>query len=114
MPRNISFMLTTEQVKARTKTVTRRLKWLNLKPGETLNGCKKCMGLKPGEKIERIAQIRVVSVSRERLDDIVNMPSDCDREGFPELTPWGFVEMFCREMKCKPSDKVTRIEFEYL
>jgi len=27
MPRNMSFMLTTEQIKNRTKTVTRRLGW---------------------------------------------------------------------------------------
>jgi hypothetical protein len=107
-------MLTTKQVKARTKTVTRRLGWKTLKPGDILNGCKKCQGLKPGEKIERIAQIRVVSVRREALDEIRHIPSDCEKEGFPELTPWGFVAMFCREMKCRPYDTVTRIEFEYL
>jgi hypothetical protein len=65
--RNISFSLTTEQFKARTKTVTRRLGWTFLEPGTVLMGCEKCMGLKPGEKIVRLGRIRVVSVRRERL-----------------------------------------------
>lgn len=77
-------------------------------------GCKKCMGLKSGEKVEKLGEIRVVSVRRERVDDICNQESDLHREGFPELTPWGFVEMFCREMHCQPETQVTRIEFEYV
>ncbi len=114
MPRNISFMLTTEQIKNRTKTVTRRLGWKFLKPGDILNACKKCQGLKHGEKIERIGLIRVKSITIEPLKNICYRPSDLTKEGFPELTPWGFVELFCREMKCKPETKVTRIKFEYL
>lgn len=46
MPRNISFALTTPQFRARTKWVTRRLGWLFLKPGDTLMGVEKGMGLK--------------------------------------------------------------------
>lgn len=65
MPRNISFALTTEQIRNRTKTVTRRLGWKNLKVGQVLNACVKCMGLKPGEQIQRLGQIRVVDVTFE-------------------------------------------------
>jgi hypothetical protein len=74
------------------------------------------MGLKPGEKIERICQIRVVSVRREELSDMIECEDsrEAAAEGFPELTNTGFVEMFCRHMKVKPSQIVTRIEFEYL
>ena len=72
------------------------------------------MGLRPGEKIEKLGEIRVVSVRRERVDDIFNQESDLHREGFPELCPAGFVEMFCREMHCKPDQVITRIEFEYV
>jgi len=36
MPRNISFALTTQQVRNRTKTVTRRAGWLFLKAGDIL------------------------------------------------------------------------------
>lgn len=114
MPRNMSFMLTTAQVKARTKTVTRRLGWKTLRKYTVLNACEKCMGLKKGETVNILCQIKVVSVERERLSDIIHRTSDLQKEGFPGLTPWGFVEMFCHEMKCKPSAAVTRIEFEYL
>lgn len=37
MPKNMSFMLTTERVRNKTKTVTRRLGWQNLKRGEIIN-----------------------------------------------------------------------------
>jgi len=47
MPRNISFALTTKQIRNRSKTVTRRLGWLHIKKGDVLNACVKCMGLKP-------------------------------------------------------------------
>jgi len=55
MPRNMSFMLTTAQYCARTKDVTRRLGWANLKPGDMFNGVEKAMGLKKGEKINKCA-----------------------------------------------------------
>lgn len=68
MARNISFALTTEQFRNRTKTVTRRAGWKFLKAGDILNGCVKCMGLRPGEKIERLGQIRVVDVRRADIE----------------------------------------------
>ena len=114
MARNISFMMTTEQVKARTKTVTRRIGWKNLRKYTVLNACEKCMGLKKGETVNILCQIKVISVGRERLSDIIHRVTDLQKEGFPQLTPWGFVEMFCREMECTPETEVTRIEFEYL
>lgn len=117
MPRNISFALTTTQVRKRKKLVTRRLNWLNLKAGEILTGCVKCMGLKPGEKIVRIATIRVVSVRRERLDAMYAEPygtQEAALEGFPEMTGRRFVQMFCDHMKVRPATKVTRIEFKYV
>jgi len=89
MPRNISFALTTDQIRNQTKTVTRRKGWKFLKPGQTLNACVKCMGLKPGEKIERICQIRVVKVSFEYLSAMNHSAygdHEAAREGFPELT----------------------------
>ena len=120
--RNISFALTTEQFKARTKTVTRRLGWATLGPGDELMGCRKCMGLKPGEKIERLGKIRVVSVRREPLkamtDDLDYGFAECDREGFGDHStlrwPSAFVEFFCSTHACKPDEIVTRIEYEYL
>lgn len=110
--RNISFALTTDQVRGQTKTVTRRLRWLKLKAGERLQAVVKGMGLKPGEKIKRICVIEVVSVRREPLNAID--ADDVRREGFPELSRRQFITMFCKSMKCKPTTIVTRIEFKYV
>lgn len=112
MPRNMSFMLTKGQFKDQTKTITRRLGWRFLKPGDILNGCEKCMGLKKGEKVKKLGQIRVVSTRLEPLNEITQ--DDCAKEGFPELTPDEFVAMFCEHnARCKPDSVVNRIEFEY-
>ena len=43
--RNISFSMTTEQVRRREKTVTRRLGWSDLKPGTILQAVEKAQGL---------------------------------------------------------------------
>lgn len=112
--KNISFSITTEQFKNRTKTVTRRLGWKTLKAGQHLMGCKKCMGLKPGKKIEKLGEIRVIDVRREVLAEIRQRPDDCKKEGFPDMTPKEFEQMFCYEMRCNPLTMVTRIEFEYI
>lgn len=110
--RHMSFFLTTKQIQARTKTVTRRMGWRNLKPGQTFWACRKCQGLRKGEKIERLAPLRCVSNEAVRLDTID--ADDVAREGFPDMTPAEFVAMFCRHMKVTPETMIQRIEFEYL
>lgn len=110
--RNISFMLTTEQIKNRTKTVTRRNGWLFLKPGDVLQGCVKCQGLKKGEHPEKLAMIRVLSVTREPLHSITR--EDVVREGFTGWTPNEFVQFYAKHNGCTPSTMITRIEFEYV
>ena len=117
MPRNMSFSLTTEQIRNRTKTVTRRLGWKHLSPGEIVNACVKCQGLKPGETIERLAEVRVISVRRESLEELMFTSygkEEAAKEGFPGMTGHEFVEMFCDHMRVTPPTEVTRIEFEYL
>ena len=52
MPRNMSFAMTTEQVRNQTKTVTRRQGWRFLNAGDILQPVVKGMGLKKGEKKE--------------------------------------------------------------
>ena len=52
--RNMSFMLTTEQIKNRTKTVTRRLGWRNAKPGDVVQPIVKGQGLQKGETVQKI------------------------------------------------------------
>ncbi len=115
MPRNMSFSLTTDQIRDRTKTVTRRKGWRNLTAGTILNACVKCMGLKPGEKVQKICQIRVVDVRLEPLNTIVDEGlAGSAREGFPTLGPDKFIGMFCKHMGGGPGQEITRIEFEYV
>jgi len=120
MPRNMSFALTTEQIKNRTKTVTRRVGWSNVQPGDVVNACVKCMGLKPGEKVQRLAQIRIVRTRIEPLSRMIQQPeygaSEAAREGFPGWTGEQFVEMFMEHMPTKfgAETLVNRIEFEYV
>lgn len=117
--RNMSFSITTGQIQDGTKTVTRRLGWLHLKVGDMVRPVRKCMGLKPGEKVEALCDpVRVVSLSREPLlwmtEDFKYGRAECIREGFPDLTPAQFVAMFCASHKgCTPETIITRIEFEY-
>lgn len=109
----MSFMLTTEQVKNRTKTVTRRNGWWMLKPGDIVNACEKCMGLKKGEKVNKICQIRIISTKAERLGDMAE--SDLTKEGFPDMTVTEFVDMFMDSHKhTNPFSIINRIQFEYL
>lgn len=112
MPSNISFMLTTRQVRNKTKTVTRRLGWKKLKPGQILNACEKCQGIKAGERIVVICQIRVVSTRWEPLSAITQ--EDVALEGFPEMSPVDFIRFFADANKCSADELVNRIEFEYL
>jgi len=112
MPRNISFSMTTEQVRRREKTVTRRIGWAFLKPGDVLQAVEKAQGLKKGEKVVRICEIVVESTRWEPLAKITK--EDCGREGFPEMSPDQFIDMFCRANNWKPSLDVNRIEFTYI
>lgn len=119
MPRNMSFFLTQHQVRDQSKTVTRRLGWDFLKPGDIVNACVKCQGLGKGGKIERICQIKIKSTRNELLCEMSNRERGYGRfevihEGFPEKTAAQFVEMFCEHMNCGPRSIVNRIEFEYV
>jgi len=109
----MSFMLTTEQIKNKTKTVTRRLGWDFLKPGDIVNAVEKGMGLKKGEKIKRICQIRIKSVRWHEPLHFIDK-KDCIKEGFPEMEPDDFIDMFVRHNKVWAMCPVNRIEFEYL
>lgn len=112
MPRLMSVALTEAAVVNRTKTVTRRLGWRDLKPGTHLTLCRKVMGRKPGEPLVRLAEVEVFDVRREPLNAIGQ--NDVDREGFSGWTTDQFVEFFAESMRCAPDVEVTRIEWRYL
>lgn len=116
--RNMSFTLTTEQVRTRTKTVTRRIGWTTLQPGTLLQPVVKGQGIPKGGTVEKIGgPIRVVSVEREPLRELHDYcgaaGNEVTREGFPNLTTEEFIAMFCEHNRCRETDEVTRIEFTY-
>ena len=112
MPRLMAVSLTEPQVRARTKTVTRRMGWRMLRPGDRLTLCRKVMGRRPGEPLERITDVEVISVRREPLNAIE--PADVTAEGFPGMSPSEFVAFFCRtHHRCHPGTDITRIQWRY-
>jgi hypothetical protein len=117
----MSFFLTTEQMRNRTKDVTRRMGWKFLKPGDVVMACVKAIGLRKGEKIERIHPIKILSNEPEPLIDIHYRPcrnrskkTEVEREGFPDMSPAQFVKMLCDHYGCKRDVIVNRIEFLHL
>ena len=119
--RNMSFIHTQRQVRDRSKTVTRRVGWWNLKPGELVRAVEKSQGIKKGGKIKPICTIRIVSTRREPLrrmaDDTDYGFEETAREGFkdhPFQWPSAFVEWFAASHGCEIGDEVNRIEFEYV
>jgi hypothetical protein len=111
MSRRISFSMTEPQLLDGTKDVTRRLGWAELREGDVLVAVRKAMGLRKGERQVVLGWIRVVRVSRERLDTIT--ADEVRREGFASETPASFVEFFCKANACGPTAQVTRIEFTF-
>ena len=127
----MSVAMTTDAVIERRKTVTRRKGWWLdkngrrlLKPGDMLTLCRKVQGRKPGEPIERLAEVEVVMIWREPLSYLTDPPplNDPDygvdevvREGFPGMDPHDFVNnYFVLAQGMAPCDDVTRIEWRYL
>jgi hypothetical protein len=114
--------MTTDQILAGTKTVTRRIGWKFVKKGDLLLPVKKCMGLKAGEKHSVLREpIRVTEARQERLDRmLLDMDygfDECAKEGFGRhptyCWPSEFVRMFCSMNPCSLEQVITRIEFEY-
>ena len=112
MPRNMSFALTKNQMRKKEKTVTRRNGWWFLRAGDVVNAVEKSMGLRKGEKIKRIGQIKIISTRAEPLNSMSD--EDVVKEGFPELTKEQFIEMYTKHNKSLDIDPVNRIEFEHL
>ena len=111
----MSFALTTRQYEDRTKTVTRRLGWRKLKPGQRFTGIEKGQGLKKGEKVKRLHDSIVVSNTREPLYAIRGYPKgETAKEGFPDMTPQQFIAMFCEHNGCSRDEMINRIEFKHL
>ncbi len=131
--RLMSVAMTANAVIERRKTVTRRKGWWLdkngrrlLHVGDTLTLCRKVQGRKPGEPIERLAEVRVVNVRREPLCAVAG-PTAYDEHGdtliWPELIAEGFPHMhpadfmnnyFVLAQGIGVADEVTRIEWRYI
>jgi hypothetical protein len=126
MSRLMSVAMTTDAVIERRKTVTRRKGWWLdkngrrlLKPGDTLTLCRKVQGRKPGEPIERLAEVEVVNLRRETLSSLLLDPTygirEVEAEGFPGMAPGDFVHRYFIDAQgFEFDDSVTRIEWRYL
>jgi hypothetical protein len=109
---NMSFYHTQPQMRAGTKTETRRLGWLKLKRNDIIRAVVKVQGLRKGEKQEMIGFLRVLSVEREPLNAIDQ--AGVNNEGFPEMNPQQFIDFFCAAMGCKPDTIVSVIKFKHI
>ena len=108
----MSFALTEEQILNKTKFVTRRNGWDKLMPGDLIQPVRKCMGLKKGEKQVLLGSpIKVVAISSRKLHQISK--ADLILEGFPNMTPEEFIDMYCKANKCTRNKRVNRIQFVY-
>jgi hypothetical protein len=118
MPRNMSFSITTQQARDKSKTVTRRLGWWFLKSGDCVRQVEKSQGLRKGEKVKWIHLIRISDARPEPLRRMIDDPTygkaECILEGFPDMSPEAFVEMFCRHNGCEPDESINRIKFDYI
>jgi len=117
----MSFMHTAQHIRDRTKTVTRRVGWTFLKPGDFLRAVVRSRGLKKGEHVEELAVLRVVDVRQEALrllwDDEEYGSRECRLEGFHDGAlsfPDRFVAWFAATHRCEIDTVVTRIEFVYV
>lgn len=97
--RNMSFFLTTLPMLYRIKGCTRRLGWWDTQEHDLIMAVEKCQGLKKGQKIKRLYPIRVLKVDTQPLSKIT--AEDVRLEGFPNMTPDEFIDMFINAHKGK-------------
>jgi hypothetical protein len=115
--RNMSFQRSAAPMLARAMTVTRRVGWRDLAPGELVQAVGQTRGLPKGAKVQRLGVIRVVSVRREslaRLEESRYCKLKDANEGLPGLSGRELVERFVAATGCRKNAVVTRIEFEHV
>lgn len=109
--RLMSFAATTDQMRARTKRVTRRRGWKHAKVGMRVMAVVKARGLQRAD-MEELGVIEFTDVRREPLMEVTQ--ADVELEGFPWLPVQGFIEHFCDIAGCGPEEEVTRIAFRFV
>lgn len=114
--RRMSFSATTQQMRNRSKTVTRRHveTWKNLRPGDRLLAVEKAMGLPKGAKQVPLGVIEIVDVRTEPLRFIYQEPCGASLEGFPDWDVHEFVSFFRSKFGGGEDQVVRRIEFRHV
>jgi len=112
--RNMSFSLTTEQYRRGLKTETLRRGWKFLKPGDRFMGVEKAMGLKKGEKLQRMHAAECISNVPTPMDLEHITPENVKAEGFPNLSPEAFLEFLKEELGVTPGEVLNRITFKHI
>jgi hypothetical protein len=117
--RRLSFSRTTPQILDRSQTVTRRIGWRFLKPGDLVQAVGRRQDRRGRQTFRRLAVLRVRDVRVEPLSRLIADPryaeDELPREGFPCWSRDAFVESFCRTHRLAMADiEVTRIEFEHV
>lgn len=118
--RHISFRHTAPQLLDRSQTVTRRVGWRFLKPGDLLRAVGRLDGHHGGHgRVGTLAVLRVIDVRREPLSrlnvDARYGEEELPREGFPCWMRREFVDTFRHRHRLSSADvDVTRIAFEYV
>jgi hypothetical protein len=112
----ISFAWTTDALLRGRKTVTRRLGWLHLKPGDRLCAVRQAMGLKKGQTVQRLAVIEVVSTRRESMREFLYLPilekdAEVQREGGLWPCSSSFANALVGGNRATFDTPFTRIEF---
>jgi hypothetical protein len=127
LPR-LSCNMTQEAVRARQKTVTRRLKmprWaqrpgkMNWNAGEgplvLIVDRSRPAPARRQERGQRARGLAVVELLHAfHIPLTATSSSEVEREGFPGMTPAAFIERFCQAQHCEPSARVARLEWRYL
>lgn len=113
--RVMSFAATIDEMRDRSKTVTRRNGWRTLKPGDRLLAVTRSRGVRVEDRTV-LGTIEVVSVRREYLSEITR--ADVAREGFPGQDAAWFINMYGNlnnvPLHALPDLRVTRIEFRHV
>ena len=117
--RYMSFSMTTEAVRRREKTATRRDGWRDLKPGTLLQPVEKAQGLKRGEHVTKIGgPIRILGTRWEPLSALILNEhygaQEMVREGFPDMLPADFCLMYIEHNGGDIDTPRNRIAFEYV
>lgn len=118
MPRHMSFTMTRDAVLSQQKTVTRRLGWAFLRPGDLFVPVERVHVKKGKHHVVLWPLCRCVSNRPEHLDELLWYPDrgweEVRREGFPDMAPRRFIAMFMAANRCYFDTLVNRIEFEYV